>query len=248
MAHSPGESLLSALLSQRVNVTNRTLHRGETLFNAGDPFSVLHVVTAGSFKTVCSGPLGEERMAALHLPNDWLGFEGIASGRHAWRAEALSHARVSSVVYEDLMRAACEHPELLRRLHAEMGHEMEQGRLQKTELRGQATDARICRFLLRWVERCEPPVRDAAVVAHLPLARSEIGELLGMTVESASRAVSRLVRDGVIEFSEGNHRDIRIRNMAALRALAQQPAHTATAATALPSAKPHRLTLNPLAP
>jgi CRP/FNR family transcriptional regulator, anaerobic regulatory protein len=242
-AASPGESLLSALLREHVSLTSRTLQRGEILFDSGDPFSALHVVSAGSFKSLSMAPQGQQRIGALHLPHDWLGFEGIASGRHGWRAEALAPARVSSVVYEDLLRAAGVHPHLLRRLHAEMGREMEQGRLQKTELRGQPTETRICRFLLRWIDRCEIADCHGAVVAHLPLARAEIGELLGMTVESVSRAMSRLLRGGVIEFPEGKHRDIRVLNMAALRALAQ-PAHNAVSG----SAQPHRLTLSPLAP
>jgi CRP/FNR family transcriptional regulator, anaerobic regulatory protein len=221
-----GGPLLLALLREHLPMTHRPLSRGEPLFDAGDPFSCLSMVTAGSFKTLGMGHGGRSRVAMLHLPGDWLGFEGIADGTHAWRTEALDNAQVASIVYADVLHATLTHPQLLRQLHAQMGHEMERHRLERVNLRGLATETRVARFLLRWIEHCEVQRCDGPLIAHLPLSRAEMGELLGMTVESASRAMSRLVRDGVIDFSVGCHRDIHVRSLAALKALAY-PEHPA---------------------
>jgi cAMP-binding proteins - catabolite gene activator and regulatory subunit of cAMP-dependent protein kinases len=44
----------------------------------------------------------------------------------------------------------------------------------------------------------------------LRMTRAEIGNYLGMTLETVSRSLSKLARDQVIEFAEKGRRDIRI--------------------------------------
>jgi CRP/FNR family transcriptional regulator len=48
------------------------------------------------------------------------------------------------------------------------------------------------------------------------MTRADIGNYLGLTLESVSRALSRLARNGVIEFNEKGRRDISIPNLTAL--------------------------------
>jgi CRP/FNR family transcriptional regulator len=48
------------------------------------------------------------------------------------------------------------------------------------------------------------------------MTRAEMGNYLGMRLESVSRALSRLARCGVIEFNEKGRRDISIPSLSAL--------------------------------
>ena len=52
--------------------------------------------------------------------------------------------------------------------------------------------------------------------------RAEIGNYLGMTLESVSRALSKLARDKVIAFVEKGRRDVSIPDVAALSAFVQR--------------------------
>ena len=54
------------------------------------------------------------------------------------------------------------------------------------------------------------------------MTRADMGHHLGLTLESVSRALSRLARCGVIEFNEKGRRDISIPNLAALSAFIQK--------------------------
>ena len=54
------------------------------------------------------------------------------------------------------------------------------------------------------------------------MTRAEIGNYLGMTLETVSRALSKLARDEVIEFAEKGRRDIRIPDVDALSAFVQR--------------------------
>jgi CRP/FNR family transcriptional regulator len=54
------------------------------------------------------------------------------------------------------------------------------------------------------------------------MSRAEIGNYLGMTLETVSRALSRLARDKVIGFREKDRRDVTIPDVAALSAFVQR--------------------------
>jgi CRP/FNR family transcriptional regulator len=56
----------------------------------------------------------------------------------------------------------------------------------------------------------------------LRMTRAEIGNFLGMTLETVSRALSKLARDEVIEFAEKGRRDIRIPDVDALSEFVQR--------------------------
>jgi CRP/FNR family transcriptional regulator len=82
------------------------------------------------------------------------------------------------------------------------------------------TDARVANFLRRWVDALsQRGLRTDSIT--LKLTRAEIGDYLGMTVESVSRALSRLARAQLIEFAHKGRREVGIPNPAALSAFVQ---------------------------
>jgi CRP/FNR family transcriptional regulator len=82
-------------------------------------------------------------------------------------------------------------------------------------------DARVAEFLRNWVESLSSRgLRHDQIT--LRMTRAEIGNFLGMKLETVSRALSRLARDGVIRFSENGRRDVCIPEPALLEAFIQR--------------------------
>jgi len=211
---------LLASLHGRVPVTPRHVRAGEVVYRAGTPFNILFAVTAGALKTTRHCLDGRDRLASLHLAPDWLGFDGIVDNSYAWQATALTDADLACINYQELLNAARTAPALLQQLHAEMGHEMARHRELAISWRRLAVNERVGRFLLDWIVRSragEDP--GGEVTVSLPLSRAEIGDLLGMTVESVSRALSHLVHEGVISFADTARRSIHVPDPKALRSV-----------------------------
>jgi CRP/FNR family transcriptional regulator len=82
-------------------------------------------------------------------------------------------------------------------------------------------DARVAEFLRSWADAlAKSGLRSDQIT--LRMTRAEIGNYLGMTLETVSRALSRLARDEVIEFAEKGRRDIRIPDVDALSEFVQR--------------------------
>jgi CRP/FNR family transcriptional regulator len=82
-------------------------------------------------------------------------------------------------------------------------------------------DARVADFLRYWADSlAKRGMRTDQFT--LRMTRAEIGNYLGMTLETVSRALSKLARDKVIAFAEKGRRDVHIPDVRALSAFVQR--------------------------
>jgi CRP/FNR family transcriptional regulator len=209
------------LIHDKLPVTRRLLHAGESVYEAGERFDCLHVVNSGFFKLVNLSADGREQVVGLQFKGDWLGFDGIANGRHGCDAIAMDTGEVWTIRYDALLSACAEHPPLMGVVHAAMSREMTRDRDSLLSICTLPADARVAEFLHNWAESLsERGLRTDQIT--LRMTRAEIGNYLGMKLETVSRALSRLARDSIIQFNENGRRDIRIPDVAVLAAFVQR--------------------------
>ena len=111
-------------------------------------------------------------------------------------------------------------PALLTVLHEAMSRELLRDHDSLLSLCTLPTDARVAAFLRYWADALEQRgLRTDQITLHM--TRAEIGNYLGMTLESVSRALSRLARGNVISFIEKGRRDIHIPKLEALTSFIQ---------------------------
>lgn len=208
------------LVAAAVPVQRRVVHAGDAIYQAGELFGRLHIVNAGFFKIVNSASDGREQVVGLQFRGDWLGFDGIATGRYGCDAIAMDTGEVWSFSYESLLQACLVQPRLLGLLHEAMSREISRDRDSLLSLCTLSADARVADFLHYWAESLARRGLRADQIS-LRMSRAEIGNYLGMTIESVSRALSRLSAKRLIRFAEKGRRDIEIPELSALAAFVQ---------------------------
>ena len=209
------------LLSEALAPTRRLVHAGDRMYLAGEGFAQLHVLNSGFFKLVTLSADGREQVVSLKLRGDWLGFDGIAGGRYACDAVAMDTGEVWSFRYSSLLAACTGRPALLTVLHEAMSREIGRDRESLMSLCTLPADARVAEFLRCWAgSLAERGLRSDQIT--LRMTRAEIGNYLGMTLETVSRALSKLARDKVIAFAEKGRRDVHIADVGALSAFVQR--------------------------
>lgn len=223
MNATPARRIAEALdlLRAHVPLQRRVVHAGDVLFRAGERFESLYVLNTGFVKTVNGADDGREQVVGLHLKGDWLGFDGIAAGAHRCDAVAMDTGEVWVFTYEALMAACARQPALLALLHAEMSREIARERETMMSLCTLPADARVAEFLRAWADAlAQRGLRTDQIT--LRMTRAEIGNYLGMTLETVSRALSRLARGDMIRFAEKGRRDIQIPEVGALSAFVRR--------------------------
>jgi len=208
------------LLEQTVSIQRRVVRAGDTVYQVGQSFGCLYVINSGFFKMVNLSGEGREQVVGLHFKGDWLGLDGIAAGRYGCDAVAMDTGEVWAIRYDTLLQAAVRTPALLTVLHEAMSRELLRDHDSLLSLCTLPADARVAAFLRYWADALEQRgLRTDQITLHM--TRAEIGNYLGMTLESVSRALSRLARGNVISFIEKGRRDIHIPKLEALTSFIQ---------------------------
>jgi len=199
----------------------RVVHAGDPIYRAGDRFGHLYLLNTGLAKVVGLSADGREQVVGLKFRGDWLGFDGIATERYGCDAIAMDTGEVWVVRYDALLAACQRQPALLTVLHAAMSREIARDRDSLMSVCSLPADARVADFLRYWAESIgNRGMRTDQIT--LRMTRAEIGNYLGMTLETVSRALSKLAREDVIVFAEKGRRDIRIPDIDALSAFVQR--------------------------
>jgi CRP/FNR family transcriptional regulator len=208
------------LLGETLQPARRLVHAGDVIYRAGERFQNLYVLNSGFCKVVNLSADGREQVVGLKFRGDWLGFDGIASMQYGCDAIAMDTSDVWVIAYDTLLRACMTRPALMTVLHEAMSREISRDRDSLMSVCTLPADARVADFLRYWADslakrglRCDQ--------ITLRMTRAEIGNYLGMTLETVSRALSRLARDKVIGFAEKGRRDVHIPDVGALSAFVQ---------------------------
>ena len=210
-----------ALLNEVFAPQRRMVHAGDLIYQSGERFGNLYVLNSGFFKIVNLAPDGRELVVGLKFRGDWLGFDGIAGGRYTCDAVAMDTGEVWVLRYDRILAACARQPELLQMLHEAMSREIARDRDSLMSVCTLSADARVADFLRYWAESlARRGMRTDQIT--LRMTRAEIGNYLGMTLETVSRALSRLARCQLIHFAEKGRRDIQIPQVEALAEYVQR--------------------------
>lgn len=189
----------------------RRLRRGESLFRCGAPFDAVYAVHSGCFKTSVSTHDGREQITGFQIGGDLLGLDGFAAGQHASDAVALEDSQVCVITQQHIEERAAG--SLQQRLLQALGCEIVRGHGVMLMLGRLRADERLAAFLVSLSQRLSARGFSANALV-LRMSREEIGAYLGLTLETVSRALSRLHETGVLQV---RHRQIQILDAQALQ-------------------------------
>ncbi|MBC7702331.1 MAG: Crp/Fnr family transcriptional regulator [Rhodoferax sp.] len=209
------------LLGDLLEPHRRLVHAGDVLYQSGERFGNLFIVNTGFFKIVSLSPDGREQVVGFKFRGDWLGFDGIAHAQYTCDTVAMDTGEVWCVHYDALIRACAAHPELLTILHQAMSRVIAHDRDSLMAVCTLPANARVADFLRFWAESLTHRGMRADQIT-LRMTRAEIGNYLGMTLETVSRALSILARDKIIAFATKGGRDLSIPDIHALSAFIQR--------------------------
>ncbi len=209
------------LLDRLLAPQRRMVHAGDRIYQTGERFDHLYILNSGFFKVVNLSLDGREQVVGLKFRGDWLGFDGIANGCYTCDAVAMDTGEVWALRYEAVLGACARQPALLKQLHEAMSREIARDRDSLMSVCTLSADARVADFLRYWAESlARRGMRTDQIT--LRMTRAEIGNYLGMTLETVSRALSRLARCGLIHFAEKGRREIQIPQVVALAEFVQR--------------------------
>ncbi len=176
----------------------RPLHRGDHVFRNGERFHSLYVVKTGSVKTYAPSTEGGEHVLGFHLPGELIGLDAIEKEVHVCSATVLETSAICEVPFSRLVALSGRIPSLqhhiYRLLSKEIGHDTEMLLL----LGKKSAEERLAAFLLSMSKRLHKRGLSPTDF-YLSMSRHEIGNYLGLAVETVSRLFTRFQDEGLLK-------------------------------------------------
>ncbi len=193
----------------------RPLHRGDFLFRNGDRFRSLYVVKTGSVKSFAPSPEGGEQVLGFHLPGEIIGLDAIEKDAHACSAKVLETSAICEIPFARLEEltaaiASLQH-QMYRLLSKEISHDTDMLLL----LGKKSAEERLAAFLVSMSKRLQRRGLSPTDF-YLSMSRHEIGNYLGLAVETVSRLFTRFQDEGLMLV---DRKHIQLLNLEALDAL-----------------------------
>jgi cAMP-binding proteins - catabolite gene activator and regulatory subunit of cAMP-dependent protein kinases len=176
----------------------KPIQKGETLFKAGDELKSLFAIRSGTVKSYTITEQGDEQITGFHLAGDLVGFDAVTRLYHPSFAQALETSMVCEIPYEILDELSGKMSKLRQQIMRLMSNEIICDQEMILLLSKKNAEERLAAFLNnlsnRFSQRGFSP-REF----RLAMTRGDIGNYLGLTVETISRLLGRFQKIGLIK-------------------------------------------------
>jgi CRP/FNR family transcriptional regulator len=196
----------------------RAFEKGETLFEEGEPAHSIHFLFVGRVKIVKAAP---DRDLILEIlgAGEPVGAVAVFEGRpFPATAVALEPSGTITIPAREFFHLTEKRPEITRRLLAGLTMRLMSLNRRLADMTG-SVDYRMARLFATLAERLGRK-QPGGIFVPLHLSRQEIADLVGTTVETAIRVMTRWHKEGVVETERDG---FRIRRIEALREFAPPP-------------------------
>lgn len=184
-----------------LRIVKRRVVRGASLYRAGDGFQAVYAVRSGAFKTTGVSSNGVEKITGFHLPGEVMGLDAINNERHDYTALALEDSEVCVIPFAELTELALHMPQLQQELFRLISRDISRDHGLMLLLGSMSAEQRLAAFLLSLSRRYKR-LGYAAECFVLRMTREDIGNYLGLTLETVSRLMSRFQRDGLVAIQQ----------------------------------------------
>ncbi len=195
---------------------SKPLQKNQHLYREGDEFQSVFAVRSGALKAYKTTDDGREQVTGFYFPGEILGMDGISNNAHASSAKALETAAVCEIPFTSLEKLSSMMPSLQRHFFQLMSHEITEDQQLITLLSKNSADERVSSLMLSISAR-NARRKLSATQFRLPMSRVDIGNYLGLTVETVSRVFSRMQKMDILRV---DNKEIKILDLPGLQAMA----------------------------
>lgn len=207
------EIALEAVSHLKDHLRIRHFNSGNLLWREGDSDGMLVVLRTGRVKVYRLLPTGRAVTLFLFGPGDVFGFLPFLDGQgYPAYAQAMENVEAEVMARSTLLQVLHADPDLAVTLIALLGQRLRTAFDQIRTLSTPGARARVAAALFALVSESSPRFTPGEV--QLPVTAHEFAGALGLVPETYSRALTSLVRDGILERMGPAH--YRILDMAAL--------------------------------
>jgi len=192
------------------------IHKKETIFSEGDPSEWLYIVKKGKVKITKLSHEGKEIILEIISPMDFFGGIAVLRGfPYPANAVAMEETDVVRISRKNLLSIMDRFPALMYCIATNIGDRIKGSHETLKSIALEKVEARIASLLLKLADKTGEKTPEGIMI-NMKLTKQDIAEMVGTTVETSIRTMSKLTKAGLVTAKAGK---IVIRDLEKVRSL-----------------------------
>ena len=184
------------------HASRRKVEAGNEVIGQGESITSYSSILNGVVKLSKVMADGRQQIVGLQFAPDFMGRPFLGESRMS--AEAATDTEICVFPRRAIERLMRDAPSLERLLHNQALQELDDARDWMLTLGRKTAQEKVASFLWLIANHADPEMADRSFF-DLPLSRSDIADFLGLTIETVSRQMTKLRKDGVIQIENNRH-------------------------------------------
>lgn len=180
-----------------------TYKNNENIFVEGDPSDKFYLLAEGSVKVLKHTMMGKDIILEIMSPGDIFGGVAVLDRKpFPASAQAMESTTVVWISRQNLLRIMDEYPVLKLEIVKYFSDKLRDAHEMLKNIATERVEKRIASLLLKLSEKIGVE-NSGYIKIDFPLTRQEISEMVGTTVETCIRTMSKLQKSGIVKSSNG---------------------------------------------
>jgi CRP/FNR family transcriptional regulator len=176
--------------------------RDQFIFMEGDAAEYVYIVLDGKVKIVKQAPTGKELILEVFAPGEVFGGATLLLDRHPASAVSMEPGVLLRLPRADYHALLKRFPPMAFQIIGLLRHRLAEAHQVIRGLAAERVETRVARLLFRLADKTGVP-GDGGTRLGLHLTRQDIADMVGCTLETAIRILSRWQKEGFIKTEEG---------------------------------------------
>lgn len=184
-------------------ITKVSFKKKDVIFSEGDPPDWFYIVINGKVKITKLSQEGKEIILEIISPMDFFGGLAVIKGfPYPANAIAMEDTELLKISRSNLMRILDRFPNLMYCMALQLSDRMKESHEALKNIALERVEARIASLLLKLADKTGRET-ESGLLIDMKLTKQDIAEMVGTTVETSIRTMSKFKKLGMISDREG---------------------------------------------
>ncbi|MEW6107921.1 MAG: Crp/Fnr family transcriptional regulator [Nitrospirota bacterium] len=214
-------SIFNTLSPQEAKEIGRYLQhekfrKKDSIFSEGDASEWLYIVTKGKVKITKISQEGKEIILEIISPMDFFGGIAVVRGfPYPANAIAMDDTDILKISRNNLMKILDRFPNLMYCMAMNIGDRIKGSHETLKSIALEKVESRIASLLIKLSDKAGEKTPDGMII-NMKLTKQDIAEMVGTTVETSIRTMSKFAKAGLVTSKAGK---IMMRDLGKLKSL-----------------------------
>lgn len=196
LSNQEAKEILPYLVTERFG-------RRESIFAEGDPSDWLYIVAKGKVKITKLSQEGKELILEIISPLEMFGGVAVLRGfPYPANAVAMEDTEVIKIARKNLLSLMDRYPGLMFCLATNIGDRIKGSHEMLRSIALEKVESRIASLLIKLADKAGEKTPEGLAI-NMKLTKQDIAEMVGTTVETSIRTMSKFTKAGIIGTKAG---------------------------------------------